>query len=288
MPDLAGYHLDRLGEWSEETEFPVEAARTIAYAEATNDPIGVHRDGTQAPPVFAIVPAMQPMAGETISVVPDELMLRILHGEQDFRLHRPIVPGETLSVRARVVGVEGKSSGVTVTTQLESRSLESGDLVNEQYFVGFFRGGRFDGQVGETAPAHGFDESLRERAADAMVESKFDEDQTFRYAEPAGDPMPIHLDDDFAKQMGLPGIIMHGLCTNAILSHVLIEHAAPGDPSRLKRLAVRFSKPGIPGDVMTTSIWRKPDVDGRAVYAFESTNSAGDYLIRDGLAEFDL
>lgn len=174
---------------------------------------------------------------------------------------------------------------MVVTTLIETRD-DGGDLVNEQYFVGFFRGGSFDGSKGEPTPAHSFDERLRDQPPEAIVKSALDLDQTFRYAEPAGDPMPIHLDDEFARTMGLPGIIMHGLCTNAILSHVLIEHATAGDPTRLKRLAVRFSKPGIPGDTMTASIWRDLDEPDGSRYRFESTNSEGQHLVRDGLAEF--
>lgn len=279
-----GFNLDRLDVWGEEQEFKVEAERTIAYAKATNDPIAQHLDGTYAPPVFAVVPATVMMADATMAVVPDELMLRILHGEHDFRFHRPIEPGELLRVRAKPVGVEGKSSGVVVTTLIETRG-ERDDLVNEQYFVGFFRGGEFDGAVGTSAPAHSFDESLREREPDFSVVQQFDEDQTFRYAEPAGDPMPIHLDDDFAKAMGLPGIIIHGLCTIAFLSHALITTISADGPARLTRLAVRMSKPGLPNETISSRIWRKAD----GSYAFET---AGDekpdkVLITDGLAEFN-
>lgn len=285
MTDNTEFHPERLDVWTDTVEFAVERDRTVAYALATNDPIAAHRDGTLAPPVFAVVPAMTMMADATLGIVPDDLMFRILHGEHDFRFHRPIKPGETLAVRAKPIGIEGKPSGVVVTTLIET-SDDGGDLVNEQYFVGFFRGGSFDGSRGEPTPAHAFDERLAVQPPEAVVTSAFDLDQTFRYAEPAGDPMPIHLDDEFARTMGLPGIIMHGLCTNAILSHVLIEHAASGDPTRLTRLAVRFSKPGIPGDTMTTSIWRDLDEpDGRR-YRFESTNSEGEHLVRDGLAEF--
>ncbi|MDN5893215.1 MAG: MaoC family dehydratase N-terminal domain-containing protein [Nocardioides sp.] len=282
MSQNSDFHVDKVGVWTERVEFEVDVDQTIAYAKATNDPTPAHLEGTIAPPVFAVVPPMSIMADATLGVVPDELMMRILHGEHDFRFHRPITPGETLVVRAQPVGIEGKTSGTVVTTLIETRGKENGDLVNEQYFVGFFRGGAFEGSVGEKSPEHGFDEALRDEDADAVVETTFDKDQTFRYAEPAGDPMPIHLDDEFAQSMGLPGIIMHGLCTNAMLSHVLTHHAANGDSSRLKRLAVRFSKPGIPGDVMATSIHRTGDT----TYSFESTNSAGEFLIRDGLAEF--
>jgi len=47
------------------------------------------------------------MAERTMSVVPDELMMKILHGEHDFRFHRPIEPGEKLTSRAKVVGIHG-------------------------------------------------------------------------------------------------------------------------------------------------------------------------------------
>jgi acyl dehydratase len=277
MPEHV-FDTDGIGQWSDEITFPVEVERSVAYALATNDPIPHHLDGTLTPPVFAVVPALSDLAETTMFAVPDELMLRILHGEQDFRFHRAIVPGETLKVRSKVVGIHGKSSGVVVTTIAETRD-EKDQLVNEQYFAGFFRGGDWPHEAG----THAFDESLRERSADYVVEQKFDADQTFRYAEPAGDPMPIHLDEEIAKSMGLPGIILHGLCTMAFTSHALLSHVAPNDPGRLKRLAVRFAAPGRPGQVMTTSIWDA----GAGRYAFESINDAGQVLIKDGLAEIE-
>jgi acyl dehydratase len=276
------FDTDAVGRWGADTPFPVPVERTIAYAKATNDPIAVHLDGTLAPPVFAVVPTLPALAHVTLSAVPEDLAMRILHGEQDFRFRRPIEPGEPLTVRAKVVGIHGKSSGVVVTSVAHTRDRD-GKTVNEQYFSGFFRGGQWPNQVGEAAPGHSFDEALRGRAADYVVEQKFDLDQTFRYAEPAGDPMPIHLDEDFAKKMGLPGIIMHGLCTMAFTSHAVLSHVAPDNPERLKRLAVRFSAPGRPGQVMTTSIWREDE----ATLRFESVNNEGQVLIKDGLAEFE-
>jgi acyl dehydratase len=276
------FDTDGIGRWSDKITFPVEVERSIAYAMATNDPITAHLDGTLAPPVFAVVPTLSDVAKTTMSAVPDELMMRILHGEQDFRFHRAIVPGETLTVRSKVVGIHGKSSGVVVTSIAETRDAKE-ELVNEQYFSGFFRGGDWPHEAGSPAPQHTFDQTLRGRAADLVVEQKFDADQTFRYAEPAGDPMPIHLDEEFAKNMGLPGIIMHGLCTMAFTSHALLSHVAPNNPERLKRLAVRFAAPGRPGQVMTTSVWHAGD----GVYKFESVNNEGQVLIKDGLAEIE-
>jgi acyl dehydratase len=286
MTDGADFDLTALGRWGEQAEFTVERERTIAYAKATNDPAKQHLDGVLAPPVFAVVPVTQIMADATLSVVPDELMMRILHGEHDFRFHRPIEPGERLAVRARPVGVAGKSSGVVVTTQMETRSLTHGDMVNEQYFTGFFRGGTFDGKQGTGSPPHAFDEALRSRAPDFTVTQTFDSDQTFRYAGPAGDPMPIHTDDEFARQMGLPGIIIHGLCTIAFISHALIGQVSPADPARLKRLAARLSSPARPGQAITTSVWPAGPRDGKDGYAFENASDAAKLVIKDGLAEF--
>ena len=94
----------------------------------------------------------------------------------------------------------------------------------------FVRGAQGAEDVGEEAPGHGFDASLREREPDAEVAQTFDADQTFRYAEASGDPMQIHLDEEFAKAVGLPGIIIHGLCTMAFTSVAAIEHASPRRP----------------------------------------------------------
>lgn len=280
------FDFDVIGQWSEPVSFSVTQDATIAYANATNDDATPHAAGEYAPPVYAVVPVFSIMAERTMSAVPDELIMRILHGEQDMRFHRPIVAGDELTCRAQVVGVHGRSSGVVVTTLLETRDA-AGELVNEQYFTGFFRGGVLEGGRGEEPPAHGIDPTQTERPADAVVVQKFDDDQTFRYSEASGDLMPIHLDDDFAKAMGLPGIIIHGLCTMAFTSRAVIETACPEDPSRLKRLAVRFSSPAQPKHTITTELWKvtpEPLGDG-GTYVFETTTDEGDFVIRDGLAE---
>ena len=93
--------------------------------------------------------------------------------------------------------------------------------------------------------------------------------------------MPIHTDDALAKAMGLPGIIIHGLCTMALTSVAVIEHACPDDPQRLKRLAVRFATPLEPGETITTRIWN----EWRWMYAFETESDQGAIAIKDGLAE---
>ena len=233
----------------------MERDRIKAYAAATNDPFEVHQSGDVAPPVFAVVPAFGALAATSTSVIPPDALMMVLHGEQDFHFHQPIRPDTTLVTRAVALGVQPRSSGVTVNVKGETRDKESDELLVEQYMISFVRGQQVDEGAGEEPLPHAFDESLRSRDPDAEIAQTYDEDQTFRYAEAAGDPMPIHLDDEIAKAMGFPGIIVHGLCTMAFTSQAAIQHGCPDDPTRLKRLAVRFSKIALPKQTITTRIW---------------------------------
>ncbi len=270
--------LDR---WTDPVRFEVERERLVEYAEATNDPIAAHRAGDVAAPVFAIVPVFQALLEPALEVVPLSVLGKVLHGEQDFRFHRPIRPGDALVSRGKMTGFEGLPNGTRCCTYLETRD-EDGELVVEQYVTSFFR--RFDDgrRIGELPPEHKLDESLR--ATDPLAEftQHVDEDQTFRYSPASGDPMPIHLDEQVARDVGLPGIIAHGFCMLAFTSWGILEELGAGDASRLKRLAVRFSKPVLPGQDIHTRVWQTAP----GVFGFE-TDVGGTAVLRDGLAEVD-
>ena len=272
--------LDKLGEWTEPREFEVTPERTIAYARATNDENPRHLSGELAPPVFAIVPVFETLAPSMVSVVPGEVLMRVVHGEQDFRFAAPIIPGQKVVSRAAPVGIHGRSSGVQVVAKAIIES-ESGELLVEQYMTGFFRGAVLDESLGEALTDHAFPSEVRSSAPLGAVTHGYDPDQTQRYSEASGDPMPIHLDDNFAKAMGLPGIIVHGMCTMAFTSRAVIGAACPEDPTRLQRLAVRFSKIVQPSEQVTTTMW---DGGSRVVH-FETVSDNGNVAIKDGLAE---
>jgi len=77
----------------------------------------------------------------------------------------------------------------------------------------------------------------------------FTREQIAEYAEASGDQNPIHLDNDFARSVGLPGLIAHGMLQMGILATVAAEEA--GGPSRLRRISVRFAAMVVPGDTVT-------------------------------------
>lgn len=279
-----GFATDKLGHWTAEREFKVDAEHTKAYAAATNDPIPAHLDGEYAPPVFAVVPAWDPLVEAMADVVPAEALFSVMHGEQDIFFRQPIKPGAVLRTTAAALGVHVKPNGTTVVAKADTRDAD-GDVVVEQYFVSFFRGLSEGEGAGDAAPDHKLAEALQATDPLVTVNQQLDTDQTFRYAEASGDTMPLHLDDDFAKSVGLPGIIIHGLCTMAFTSWAVVHAVAGDDPTRLRRLAVRFSKPVLPGQVITTRIWKVGEREGATVYGYETANSDGDVVIKDGLAE---
>lgn len=284
MPDDLEFDDAGLNKWTDEDHFEVTRERLVEYAEATNDPIPAHRSGDLASPVFAIVPVFESLLTPTVEVAPVELIPRVVHGEQDFHFHRPIRPGDRLVSRGKMIGYEGLEKGTRAAVYLECRT-EEGELVNEQYVTCFFRGHNAGKRVGDLSPGHKFDDALREQAPVAKVIQHVDHDQTFRYGPAAGDPMPIHLDEEIAKDAGLPGIIAHGLCTMAFTSWAVLTEVAGSDVSRLRRLAVRFSKMVLPGDDLETRIWTSGPGDGATTYAFETARcGAGEMAITDGLA----
>src|SRR2546421_6644719 len=144
----------------------------------------------------------------------------------------------------------------------------------------FIRGMNDGESGGPDKPDHTFSDAARANKVGEFT-VHVDDDQTYRYKEASGDMMPIHVDDAFAKSVGLPGIIAHGLCTMAMTSQAVVKTVADGDPGRLRRLAVRFAANVFPGNDVEVAIFDAETSGGRKAYAFEAT-SAGAVVIKNG------
>ena len=105
---------------------------------------------------------------------------------------------------------------------------------------------------------------------------------TVRYAGASGDFNPIHIDEDFAKQVGLPGRILHGLWTMAQVARAHTE--AAGGPEGLKQLSVQFRGMGRMGEEIVVSGTVREVVDGVAIVESEAVQS-GSRIIRNAVAE---
>ena len=108
---------------------------------------------------------------------------------------------------------------------------------------------------------------------------------TVRYAGASGDFNPIHIDEEFAKAVGLPGRILHGLYTMAQVARAQTE--AAGGPEKLKRLSVQFRGMGFPEkEITVTGTVRERD--GERVLVDAVAEQDGTQIIRNAEAELVL
>jgi acyl dehydratase len=123
------------------------------------------------------------------------------------------------------------------------------------------------------------------KQGDALPELKVTPDKYLphRYAGASGDFNPIHIDPEFAKQVGLPGNILHGLWMMAQVARAHTQ-AAGGNPRALKRLAVQFRGMGFPEKELVVTSTVAEAGDGRIVTDTVAQQD-GNELIKNAQAE---
>jgi acyl dehydratase len=115
-----------------------------------------------------------------------------------------------------------------------------------------------------------------------LIEHKvlFQQEQIAAYARASGDMNPIHLDAVFARSVGLPGVIAHGMLQMSIAA--VVAGKAAGDPKRLRKLACRFAGMVEPGDVVTFTA--EETAPGKL--QLRAVNQHGDTILTKAYAEF--
>ena len=105
---------------------------------------------------------------------------------------------------------------------------------------------------------------------------------TVRYAGASGDFNPIHVDEEFAKSVGLPGRILHGLWTMAQVARAQTD--AAGGPEKLRRLSVQFRGMGVPEQPLTVTSTVTAVADGIATVDTVA-EQGGNQIVRNATAE---
>jgi acyl dehydratase len=124
-------------------------------------------------------------------------------------------------------------------------------------------------------------------AGGALPELKVTPDRfiTVRYAGASGDFNPIHIDEEFAKSVGLPGRILHGLWSMAQVARAQTE--AAGGPEKLKALSVQFRGMGVlQQEVAVTSTVRS--VEGSVATVDAEARQGETRIVRNAVAEIAL
>jgi acyl dehydratase len=179
---------------------------------------------------------------------------RLVHAEQSFRLAAPLPVEGRARVTATVTEVLDKGSGALVRTRADAVEAETGAPLASAVTSVFVRGeGGFGGSRGPAAPPS----PIPDRAPDHRVTYRTAPGQALLYRL-TGDRNPLHSDPAFAARGGFDRPILHGMCTYGFTARALVGTVCDGDATRLTAMDARFTRPVLPGQVLTVSVWRTP------------------------------
>jgi acyl dehydratase len=258
----------------------VDADLVQRYAAATNDTGAAVTAGTAVPatfPVLLVFDAQYAAHGEVPRSV-FESGRNGVHGEHDIVMHRPLVPGETLETWSEPWAVRNTKAGMRLVLHMEQYAAD-GELVVEQWWTIFFAGNDALADVGPEPPDHTFPDEARAHPV-ASARGHVDADQPARYAEVTNDWSAHHFDLDAARASGFDYLFAHGLCTMAMCTQAVVATVADGDPSRVRRVAVRFASPTRLDEDLTVDVF---EIDA-TTFAFEAS-CGGATVIKHGRLE---
>jgi NAD(P)-dependent dehydrogenase (short-subunit alcohol dehydrogenase family)/acyl dehydratase/putative sterol carrier protein len=203
----------------------------------------------------------------------------ILHGEQDIIFHNPIPTEGRLSTEGAITHLydKGADKGALVVAEAETYHSNGQKLFTNIFTLFCRRDGGFGGPDAPKDPVE-----FPDRAPDFEVEEIPSPDQPLLYRL-SGDIFALHVDPDFARSSGFEKPIMHGLCTHGYACRVVIKSLFPGEPERMTRFRVRFSRTIYPGTPIKTQIWKMDE--GGAL--FRTINSeTGEIVVDRGIVEW--
>ena len=188
----------------------------------------------------------------------------LLHGEQAFEVHGLLPVEGTARTVSKVTGMYDKGNAALVVTESTSVDAKTGAPLATMNGSVFIRGeGGFGGERGPS----GSDWDMPTGSPDVTVKYQTRPEQALLYRL-TGDRNPLHSDPKFAAQGGLDRPILHGMCTYGFTGRALLHAVCGSDPGRFRAMEGRFTRPVMPGDELTISVW----VDGSTAY-FRTTSN---------------
>lgn len=259
----------------------------MQYARATNETNPRYYnaespDGLLSPPLYPVV-----FLPELIAQLVDDAedmnldILRVVHAEHEMWWRDRIRPGIEIISTLRIVNIEKRGVNEILDMHIHC-SYEDEVLVEMRYRL-MMRGKKKTEKSEATASKQTSTEGKRLAQHTIHVT----DDQGVRYAEASGDHNPIHISDEIARSVGLPSAILQGLCTMAFASQAIVNELLSGVPTRLRYMKVRFSKPVLMGQSLTTEIYDVGvEEDGLNAVQFETMNPANFPVLTRCIAKF--
>lgn len=203
----------------------------------------------------------------------------ILHGEQALVFHNPIPPEGKLVTEGKIKHYYdlGPKKGALIVAEGITKDGQGKKLFTNT--ITLF--GRLDGGFGGEAPPKK-EFTFPDRAPDFEVLEQPSPNQPLLYRL-SGDTFMLHVDPEFARQVGFERPIMHGLCTHGYACRACIKSLIPGQPEKVRKFSCRFSKPLYPGDPIKVMIWRQGE--GQALWQVVNANT-GEVVIDHGIFEY--
>jgi acyl dehydratase len=202
----------------------------------------------------------------------------VVHGEQGFRILKPLPVEGEVAGKTRVTGVvdKGKDKGALVMTENTVKDT-AGDTVCTLTSTTFCRAdGGFGGLDGPVNTPHPVPDAPPQHVCDLPVLP-----QAALIYRLSGDYNPLHADPAYAKKAGFRMPILHGRCTFSIAGHAILKTLCGYDPARFVAMEGRFSSPVYPGETIRTEMWRDANV-----VSFRATVPArGVTVLNNGRAE---
>jgi acyl dehydratase len=250
------------------------------YAAATNDTNASVLAGAAVPATFPVILIFDAQWAANAAVPKSVYQSgrNGVHGEHEVLLHRPLVPGQALATFSEPFAVRNTRAGARVILHMEQYGAD-GTLAAEHWWTIFFPGCDELADVGPEPPDHTFPEAARGHLVGSATQH-VDVDIATRYAEVSNDWSAHHFDLESAQRAGVDYVFAHGLCTMAMCTQAAVGMVADGDPSRVRRVAVRFASPTRLDADVTVDVYDA----GAGVYAFEAT-CEGAAVVKHGRLE---
>src|SRR5690242_5210042 len=203
----------------------------------------------------------------------------VVHGEQGFRILKPLPVEGAITGKTRITGVvdKGKDKGALVFTECTVREKASGDVVCTLTSTTFCRAdGGFGGPDGPVKPSHAIPDTKPQHVCDLPTLP-----QAALIYRLSGDYNPLHADPAYAAKAGFKMPILHGRATFSIAGHAILKTLCGYDPARFVAMEGRFSSPVYPGETIRTEMWR----DGNVVTFRSTVPARGVTVLNNGRAE---
>jgi acyl dehydratase len=279
-----------VGRWTKPHFVEVGWRESMNYAASVGDNNPYYFDDTRddgiiAPPMLATALTWPIYVGRHeywgLDAWPEEVYQRQVHFTEAILMHRPLRPGDKLTIHGQIFSVLPQRGGALSIVRFEAKDA-AGEAVFTEFGGAFYRGvrcadeGRTDGEVYAPPPTPETENALWEETIhiDPLTAHVYDGCTDLSF--------PLHTSKKFAQGVGLPGPILQGTATLAIALRDLVNREAAGDPTRLKELSCCFRGMVFPGTDIRLRLLATSDAETGTNLHYEVLNDQGKKAIADG------